>query len=153
MDRHYTVSVYIVHKNKVLLHKHKKAEILLPVGGHIEENELPEEAAVREAFEEAGISVKLHDLNTLRDKYVDTEREKMLINPMHMVLGEIEQGHEHIDFVFYAESESNKLFPGKEESNILKWYSESELDDIKNELLDDIYLMAKEAIKYIKRKY
>ena len=29
MNRHFTVSVYVVHNNRVLLRKHKKAQILL----------------------------------------------------------------------------------------------------------------------------
>lgn len=36
MDRHFTVSIYIVYKDKVLLHLHKKAKKMLPIGGHIE---------------------------------------------------------------------------------------------------------------------
>ena len=142
MDRHFTVSVYVVHNNRVLLHKHKKAQILLPVGGHIDLNELPEDAAIRETFEEAGIVVELYDLDSLKGQDVNTEREKVLINPIHTIWGEIEKGHEHIDFVFYAKSISTKLKPGENESRTLEWYSES----IKDVLLKDVYLMAKEAI-------
>jgi ADP-ribose pyrophosphatase YjhB (NUDIX family) len=54
MDRYFTVSVFIVHKDKVLLHLHKKAKKILPLGGHIEINELPEEACIREAIELLG---------------------------------------------------------------------------------------------------
>lgn len=146
MDRHFTVSVYVVHNNRVLLHKHKKAQILLPVGGHIELNELPEEAAIREAFEEAGIEIELYDLDSLKDKNVNISGERILINPIHMVLGEVEKEHEHVDFVFYAQSVMVELKPGLDESNNLAWYSEQELEDIKEELLKDVYLMAKEAI-------
>jgi len=35
--------------------------ILFPVGGHIEADELPHEAALREAYEESGLQVKLHN--------------------------------------------------------------------------------------------
>lgn len=42
MDRHFTVSVFIINKDKVLFHLHKKAKKMLPLGGHIEVNELPE---------------------------------------------------------------------------------------------------------------
>ncbi len=49
----FTASVYIVFKNKVLLHKHKKLGIWLQPGGHIELDEDPNEAALREAKEEA----------------------------------------------------------------------------------------------------
>lgn len=151
MDRHFTVSIYVVHDGRVLLHRHKKAGILLPVGGHIEKNELPQEAAVREAQEEAGLSIKLYDVDTLKGKYIDTDRERMLISPIHMVVGKIESEHEHTDFVFYAESDSDNLCSGKNESNILRWYSEYELEEIKGELLNDIYWMAKEAIQYLKK--
>lgn len=44
MDRYFTVSVFIVYKDKVLLHSHKKAKKILPLGGHTELNEFPEEA-------------------------------------------------------------------------------------------------------------
>lgn len=149
-DRHFTVSVYVVNNNSVLLHKHKKAQILLPVGGHIDLNELPEEAAVREVFEEAGVEVELYNIDSLKGQNVNTEREKMLINPVHMVWAEVGEKHEHIDFVFYARSISERLKPGENESRDLRWYAESELDCIKDELLKDVYLMAKEAIRTYK---
>lgn len=151
MDRHFTVSIYIVHDGRVLLHKHKKAGVLLPEGGHIEKNELPQETAVREAQEEAGLSIRLYDEDSLKGKYLDTDREKMLVCPVHMVVGKIESEHEHTDFVFYAESDIDGLCPGKNESNILQWYSEDELEAIKGELLNDIYWMAKEAIQHYKK--
>lgn len=150
MDRHFTVSVYVVHHNRVLLHKHKKANILLPVGGHIDLNELPEEAALREVLEEAGLTVELYNLDSLKDKDINTKREKMLINPIHMVWAEIGNDHEHIDFVFYGRSISDELKPGKNESHNLRWYSEYELEAIKEELLEDIYEMAKEAIHMLR---
>lgn len=147
MDRHFTVSVYIVSDNKVLLHRHKKAKILLPVGGHIEIDELPEQAAVRESLEETGIKIELYNQDSLKEKNVDTDREKVLINPVHMVWGEVEKGHEHIDFVFYAKVKTNLLRPQQSESKELRWYSENELFVIKDSLLEDVYYMAKEAIK------
>lgn len=150
INRHFTVSVYVVNNNRVLLHRHKKAPILLPVGGHIELDELPEEAAVREVLEEAGVVVELYNLDSLEGKNINTEREKMLINPVHMVWAEVGESHEHIDFVFYARSISERLKPGENESRDLRWYSESELDCIKDELLKDVYLMTKEAIRTYK---
>ena len=45
---HFTTSAYIVHNDKVLLHIHKRFGILIPVGGYIEEGELPHEAVMRE---------------------------------------------------------------------------------------------------------
>ncbi|WP_242971874.1 NUDIX domain-containing protein [Haloimpatiens massiliensis] len=64
IDRHFTVSVYIVHKDKILLHLHKRAKTILPLGEHIEANELPEETCIREAKEECGLNINLYNANT-----------------------------------------------------------------------------------------
>lgn len=53
-----TASGYLIHDDKILLIKHKKLKAWLPPGGHIEEGELPHEAAEREFWEETGIKVK-----------------------------------------------------------------------------------------------
>ena len=60
-QKHFTVSIFIVCKDKVLLHSHKKYGILLPIGGHLETNELPEEACIREAREETGLEIDLYN--------------------------------------------------------------------------------------------
>ena len=60
MNRHLTVAVFVVHQNKTLLHLHKKLGSWLPVGGHVDPNESPCEAAIRETQEEAGLTVELY---------------------------------------------------------------------------------------------
>ena len=55
----FTVEVFIVHNGKVLLRKHDKYKIWLSVGGHIELDEDPNQAAIREVKEEVGLDVKL----------------------------------------------------------------------------------------------
>jgi 8-oxo-dGTP pyrophosphatase MutT (NUDIX family) len=57
--RHFTVAVFVVWEGKVLLHFHRKLEMWLPPGGHIERDELPDQAAVREVLEETGLRVEL----------------------------------------------------------------------------------------------
>jgi 8-oxo-dGTP pyrophosphatase MutT (NUDIX family) len=47
ITRHFTATVLLVYQDRVLLHRHKKRGILLPLGGHLERHELPEEAALR----------------------------------------------------------------------------------------------------------
>ncbi|MGL4736262.1 MAG: NUDIX domain-containing protein [Cellulosilyticaceae bacterium] len=116
----------------------------------MDRNELPEDAAVREAAEEAGIQIELYDADSFKGMNINTDREKVLIRPMHMVWGEIEKGHEHIDFVFYAKSIRDNLAPQANESDMIGWYCETELDEMKDELLEDVYCMAKEAIEVYK---
>ena len=152
MKRHFTVSIFIVYKDKVLLHLHKKAKKMLPLGGHIELNELPEEACIREAQEEAGLKINLYNpINIQLKNSCELAGEKLLINPMHTIFGEISPVHYHIDFVFYATAKSFNTVPGEGESNLLKWYNK---EDLKNErdIQHNILTMANEALELLGKR-
>lgn len=49
---------YIQERKKVLLMDHKKAELWLPPGGHVEPGENPRETVRREAKEKLGIDAE-----------------------------------------------------------------------------------------------
>ncbi len=150
MDRHFTVSIFVVYKDKVLLHTHKKVNKILPLGGHIEVNELPEEACMREVKEESGLKVNLFDpLNCKLKKSCELAGERLLVNPIHTVLGEIAPGHSHIDFVYYATAESFETAPNDGESKLLKWYNKNELKNEEN-IQENILIMAYEALDLLK---
>jgi len=149
MDRHFTVSVFIVHKDKVLLHLHKKAKKILPLGGHIEVNEFPEEACIREAHEESGLEISLYNpVNKELKKSCKLVGEKLLINPMYTILGEITPEHCHIDFVYYAAAKSYETRPADGESNLLKWYTKEELKNAYN-IQENILTMANEVLEVL----
>src|SRR5680860_823118 len=57
--RDWAVSVFVIWREQVLLHRHRKLRLWLPPGGHVEFGELPDEAAVREVLEETGVAVEL----------------------------------------------------------------------------------------------
>lgn len=61
MERQYCSSVYIVdfEKEKTLLMYNKKLNKWLQPGGHINNDEVPTQACIREALEETGIIVKI----------------------------------------------------------------------------------------------
>ncbi|GFZ33299.1 hypothetical protein CSC2_38250 [Clostridium zeae] len=149
MDRHFTVSVFIVHKDKVLLHLHKKAKKILPLGGHIEVNELPEEACIREAREESGLEISLYNpANKELKKSCELVGEKLLINPIYTIFGEITPEHCHIDFVYYAIAKSYETSPADGESNLLNWYSKEDLKNADN-IQKNILTMAYEALELV----
>ena len=50
----FTVAIFVVREGRVLLIHHRKLDKWLPLGGHIELDEEPEQAALREAREESG---------------------------------------------------------------------------------------------------
>lgn len=149
MDRHFTVSVFIVHKDKVLLHLHKKAKKILPLGGHVETNELPEEACLREAFEESGLEINLYDpSNKELMKSCELVGEKLLINPIYTIFGEIAPDHCHIDFVYYATANSYETSPADGESNLLNWYTKEDLKNADN-IQANILTMSNEALELL----
>lgn len=123
--KHFTATTYVVHEKKVLLHFHKKLNMWLAVGGHIEDNELPEEAALREIAEEAGLAATLY----MPDKQLGVSDVEQLFRPMHILLEDIGGTHKHIDLIYYAKSESDVLNPQDGESTNLKWFT---ADEIKN---------------------
>ena len=122
--KHFTSTTYIVNKERVLLHFHKKLNMWLALGGHLEKNELPEETALREVIEESGLTVSFYN----QDKQIGTNDIKQLLRPMHIILEDIEENHQHIDFIYYAKSKSDKLNPQDGESTNLIWFTADQVN-------------------------
>ena len=102
LTRDFTATAFVVWKDKVLLHRHKKLGIWLPCGGHIEPNELPDDAAVREVLEESGVPITL-----IGPKALAVEAPRQLIQPRGVQLEVIYEGHEHIDLIYFARPVEN----------------------------------------------
>lgn len=123
----YTVEVFIVHNNKVLLRMHDKYKKWLSVGGHIELNEDPNQAALREVKEEVGLNIKLDDrLLELREKDSTIE----LIPPYHLNRNRISRTHEHVTFVYFAKSDTDIITQTihREKSEECRWFSKEDLE-------------------------
>ena len=128
MTRDFTVSVFIYFQGKVLLHMHKKLNIWLPVGGHIDTNELPQEAALREVKEECGLEIILIDSE--QDLKLCDNEVIQLIRPSWILLENITPEHQHIDSVYMAYSKSNKIKTGSNESYKFKWVKSQDLIEL-----------------------
>ncbi len=101
----HTSTVYVISNNRILLHFHEKHQKWLPPGGHAHADELPTDAAIREVFEETGLSVKLIEKENL---YIDFPHAKSVIRPYLCLLENIpEHGdrekHQHLDHIYLAE--------------------------------------------------
>lgn len=141
LDRTLTSSVYIVYKNKVLLHMHKKHKTLFPVGGHMLPNEVPHETAIREAYEESGLHIELHNSDTI----LDLGRVIQLQRPVHVLLENVGKSVENIDFIYFAKAFSNELRPHKGESQEFYWFSRKEIEDNIN-IKPHVKVMAMDAL-------
>jgi ADP-ribose pyrophosphatase YjhB (NUDIX family) len=125
----FVVNVFIINKGKVLLIHHKELNKWLPIGGHIELDEDPDEALIREIKEECGLTVKI--LN--KKPFVKSANTKPLFTPSFLDIHRINDKHRHISFVYFAKSGSNKVKLAEKEHNDIKWFSKNDVSKIKLE--------------------
>src|SRR5438105_6351134 len=127
--RHFTVAVFVVHGRRVLLHYHRKLGKWLPPGGHIEDNEVPDDAAVREVLEETGITVQLVGPQGLPEPPIDAPRQ--LVVPAGIQVEPIYPGHEHVDLVYFAVPRGTaEVDPELAISDQVGWYRGDELGQL-----------------------
>lgn len=139
----FTAEVFIVYQNRVLLRKHDKYGIWLSVGGHIELDEDPNQAAVREVREEVGLAVSLHYSGVIPLTQRETYQE--LIPPMFLNRHRINDNHEHISLVYFATATTDQLVLSEtERSSGCKWFTPEELDD-------PIYALSAEMKRYARQ--
>jgi 8-oxo-dGTP pyrophosphatase MutT (NUDIX family) len=125
LDRHFTVAVFVVHESRVLLLSHPKLGRWLPPGGHVEPNELPDEAAVREVEEETGVRVRL-----VGGRGVPVADPLQLVLPAGIQLENIGPGHQHIDLVYFAVAEPGGHAVSAECAELVgaAWFGAEDLD-------------------------
>ncbi|MFH1253715.1 MAG: NUDIX domain-containing protein [Candidatus Uhrbacteria bacterium] len=143
----FCAETFIVYKNTVLLRKHDKLKIWLGVGGHIELNEDPNEAAVREVWEEVGLKVVLYCEENKQPTF-SVKTKQSLIPPQYLNRHPITESHEHIALVYFAKAETQQLnLSTEEKSDDCRWFTKAEI--IKNDcgIGDDICFYALKALE------
>jgi 8-oxo-dGTP pyrophosphatase MutT (NUDIX family) len=145
----FTVAVMIVHKNKVLLRMHDKYSVWLTPGGHIELDEDPIEAVIREAKEESGLDITLWAGNKRLE--MNSERGLELIPPVGLNRHHTSPEHEHVNLMYIATSDTDELKPVEtEQQDGLKWCTKEDLE--KMDLKEDIKFYAKFALDTLGEK-
>ena len=141
----FTASTYIVFSGKVLLHKHKVLGIWLPPGGHIELEEDPNEAAIREAKEETGLDVELIGE---KKTYSTSFSARDLIPPRFLNRHYFDETrkHEHVDLAYFARAKSDNAHP-EEGGGEIRWFSKEELEQNDEGVLPDVCQHALAALK------
>lgn len=116
------VAGYIFSKDKVLLVHHKKLDLWLPVGGHLNKDETPDKALLREIKEETGLDVELIKNAMPLEGNV---RENLAV-PFHVNVHSVGD-HDHCCLFYICKAlNAEKIVINKELKNF-RWFSREEL--------------------------
>ena len=130
----FTVAIFVVQRGKVLLIHHRKLDKWLPLGGHIELDEDPEQAALREAREESGLEVEL-----LGERPPTTSPgTRALIAPRFLDIHRITDTHEHVGMIYWARPKKGEVTLASAEHHEIRWCSADELDRLKPPMADAV---------------
>ena len=156
----FTVAIFVVHDEKILLIHHRKLDKWLPLGGHIELDEDPEQAALREAKEESGLDVEL-----LGERAPTTgPGTRALIAPRFLDIHRISDSHEHIGLIYWARPkvgplccaalDDRQVVPthlslAAEEHHDIRWCSSDELDTLQPAMSDAVKWYCRKAIEEV----
>jgi len=141
----FTVSLFIVSEQKVLLVHHRALKKWLPIGGHIELDEDPEAAALREAREESGLEIEL-----LGERPPTTEDgTRALIAPRFLDIHRISDTHEHIGMIYYARVLNGDLTLSGREHFAIRWCSRNDLEKLEPPLSNAILWYCEQALQSI----
>jgi len=141
----FTVAIFVVHNEKILLIHHRQLDKWLPLGGHIELDEDPEQAALREAKEESGFEVEL-----LGERPPTTgPGTRALIAPRFLDIHRINATHEHIGLIYWARPKLGDLKLAAEEHHDIRWCSSDELENLKPDMSDAVKWYCLKAIEEI----
>lgn len=124
-ERHFVATGYVVRDGKTLLLRHKKLGLWLPPGGHIDENELPCDAALREIREETGLEAEIVSERRAPDPQAPGVR--YLHVPNHVQLEDIPNHPQHIDLIYFCRAARGEPKFSAEESTEMRWHSIEEL--------------------------
>jgi len=121
----FVATAYVVRGGKTLLLKHKKLGLWLPPGGHIDDGETPDEAALREVREETGLTADF--VVPTRGPNPADGRVEFLHPPQHVQVEEIPGHNHHVDFIYFLRARDGDVKPGDGESPEWRWHSPEDL--------------------------
>jgi ADP-ribose pyrophosphatase YjhB (NUDIX family) len=122
--RHFCASAYVYDAvaNRFLFVRHRKLHLWIPPGGHVEENESPDETARREVAEETGVAVRIVDWPCQI-----FPGEKAMRQPIAMRVYDCGPAHEHMSFVYGAVPVGGHLRASERDLEDVGWFSAAQI--------------------------
>ena len=142
----FIASVFIVFNNCVLFANHPRYNKWLPIGGHVELDEDPEETLLREVEEECGLEVRL-----LGDRpELHTPGVNSIVTPHYMNVHEANPPHKHVSLIYFVVATDNKAIKSDEHIE-LRWLDKESLKDTQYALEASMQFYANEALRCAKK--
>lgn len=144
----FVITVFIVHGGKVLFVRHPRYDKWVPIGGHIELDEDPEQALFREVAEETKLTVEI--LSDKPDAAVE-EDNKFLYTPNYIGVYGANPPHRHISFNYFARSDNRDAVMSDEHTE-MAWIGLDELESDTYNLTPSLQFYAIKAIEAAKMR-
>lgn len=151
LNKHFVATGFVLNRDhtKLLMVHHRKLNKWAAPGGHVEPDETPAEAALREIREETGVEAEIIDRpNMILAPKVATEAQ--LETPFAMLSeyipehGEV-KAHIHLDFIFICEADENAIIDRQEkEVKEVKWMAKEDI--LASNTFDSIRMFAKHRL-------
>lgn len=120
----------------------------LPPGGHIDDNETPDEAVVREIKEETGLDVELLGSESRPDPA--DGKVRFLKRPALVQLENIDDPkgfHQHVDLIYFCRPTGGKLRLAAGELDCVRWFSPDDLGSA--EIVEEVRDTGRRAISEV----
>lgn len=137
ITRDFVSTVYLFREGKVLFMFHPFLKKFIPIGGHIEENELPCDAAIREAKEESGFDVELINFDSSKGE---------LVQNFDVGLDVIKPDHHHVNLAYLAKVIGGEQMEMADTGTELRWFSLNDLMECRD-IFDSTKKRAVKAFK------
>ncbi len=150
LRKDFAATGYVVNpeRTKILVIFHNKLQKWLPAGGHLEPNELPHEAALREVREETGVCARIinddHEMQLIGDVDCQIPRPYCILYQF-IQANKKDVEHVHVDFVYAMEAHEVTLCAQVEEVARAEWLTKDEI--LRSDSFDSVKKFAKNFLQ------